>query len=60
MNTQWTSHRQRALRALGVTLLELLISVTVIGLLSAVAMPSYTAYKERAKIAASQEGTCEP
>lgn len=50
---------QRALRALGVTLLELLISVTLIGLLSAVAVPSYQAYLERAKIATAKKDILE-
>lgn len=46
--------RRRLFRALGVTLLELLITVGLIGVLSAVAIPSYQAYLERAKIAAAK------
>jgi general secretion pathway protein G len=53
-----STHR-RALYALGVTLLELLITVTLIGLLSAVAMPSYQAYVERAKVAAAKKDILE-
>lgn len=44
------SSNARFWRVFGVTLLELLITVALIGLLSAVAMPSYQAYMERAKI----------
>lgn len=53
------NNRRRALRALGVTLLELLISVTLIGVLSAVAVPSYQAYMERARIAAAKKDLLE-
>lgn len=52
-------NNRRALRALGVTLLELLISVTLIGVLSAVAVPSYQAYMERARIAAAKKDLLE-
>lgn len=52
-------NNRRALRALGVTLLELLISVTLIGVLSAVAVPSYRAYMERARIAAAKKDILE-
>ncbi len=48
-------HGQRRLfRALGVTLLELLITVGLIGVLSAIAIPSYQAYLQRVKIAAAK------
>lgn len=53
------NRHRRALRALGVTLLELLISITLIGLLSAVAMPSYNAYLERAKVVAAKKDILE-
>ncbi|MNV35379.1 Type II secretion system protein G precursor [compost metagenome] len=46
-------HR-RLFRALGVTLLELLITVGLIGVLSAIAVPSYQAYLQRGKIAAAK------
>ena len=35
----------------GFTLLELMICVTIIGILSAIAIPSFLAYREKAKIA---------
>ncbi len=53
------SRQRRFLRALGVTLLELLITVTLIGVLSAVAVPSYQAYMQRAKIAAAKKDILE-
>lgn len=46
-------------RALGVTLLELLITVALVGLLMAVAVPSYQAYMERARIAAAKKDILE-
>lgn len=51
--------RRRALRALGVTLLELLIAVTVVGLLMGVALPSYRAYLDRTKIAVAKKDILE-
>ncbi|GAA6121218.1 prepilin-type cleavage/methylation domain-containing protein [Acidovorax sp. FG27] len=51
-------HR-RALHALGVTLLELMIAVTLVGLLMAVALPSYHAYVERGKIAIAKRDILE-
>jgi len=51
-------HR-RALHALGVTLLEMMIAVTLVGLLMAVALPSYHAYVERSKIAIAKRDILE-
>lgn len=53
------SSNARFWRVFGVTLLELLITVALIGLLSAVAMPSYQAYMERAKIQVAKKDILE-
>lgn len=44
-----------ARRALGLTLLEVLITLTLIGLLMAIAVPSYQGYQERVKIATAKK-----
>jgi type IV pilus assembly protein PilE len=51
--TQTMKARQALGGRRGFTLLELLIAVAVVGLLAAVAYPSYTAYVRRGKIAAA-------
>lgn len=53
------SSNARFWRVFGVTLLELLITIALIGLLSAVAMPSYQAYMERAKIQVAKKDILE-
>jgi general secretion pathway protein G len=42
-------------RSLGLTLLELLITVALIGLLMAIAVPSYQGYQERVRIATAKK-----
>ncbi len=59
MTGQTASRRRRNLRTLGVTLLELLISITLVGVLTALALPSYQAYIERARIAAAKKDILE-
>jgi general secretion pathway protein G len=51
--------KTRIWRAIGVTLLELLITVALIGLLSAVAMPSYQLYITRSKVAVAKKDILE-
>lgn len=53
------SSNARFWRVFGVTLLELLITIALIGLLSAVAMPSYQAYMERAKVLTAKKDILE-
>lgn len=49
----------RARRVFGVTLLELMITVLLIGLLTGVALPSYNAYMQRAKIVTAKKDILE-
>lgn len=51
--------RLRARRVFGVTLLELMITVLLIGLLTGVALPSYNAYMQRAKIVTAKKDILE-
>lgn len=51
--------KARAWRALGMTLLELLITVALVGLLLAIALPSYQAYLERGRIAVAKKDILE-
>lgn len=47
-------HRQnhiRRVREAGLSLLELMLVVGLVGILSAIAVPSYTAYQDRARVA---------
>ena len=43
-------------RSAGFTLLELMIAVAVIGILAAIAIPSYTGYVERSRLSDGQAG----
>ncbi|WP_279236302.1 prepilin-type N-terminal cleavage/methylation domain-containing protein [Simplicispira sedimenti] len=57
-------HRRRArqrggMRTLGVTLVELMIAVALVGLLAAIAVPSYESYLRKAKIAAAKKDILE-
>lgn len=49
----------RARRVFGVTLLELMITVLLIGLLTGVTLPSYNAYMQRAKIVTAKKDILE-
>jgi|APLak6261702949_1056265.scaffolds.fasta_scaffold00135_1 general secretion pathway protein G len=53
----WRHLRRR--RLFGVTLLELMIAVLVVGLLTGIAVPSYNAYMERAKVATAKKDILE-
>lgn len=47
------------MRTLGVTLVELMIAVALVGLLAAIAVPSYESYLRKAKIAAAKKDILE-
>ena len=49
-----SSHQLKHRRQGGFTLIELMITVAVIGILSAIALPSYTEYTERSRRADSR------
>jgi general secretion pathway protein G len=45
------SHRNCLARQAGLSLLELMLAVGLVAILSAIAVPTYTAYQDRAKVA---------
>ncbi len=47
------------MRTLGVTLVELMIAVALVGLLAAIAVPSYESYLRKAKMAAAKKDILE-
>jgi|APLak6261697183_1056232.scaffolds.fasta_scaffold02723_2 general secretion pathway protein G len=53
------SSKHRGKRALGVTLVELMIAVLLVGLLAAVAVPSYQVYLQKAKISVAKKDILE-
>jgi type IV pilus assembly protein PilE len=44
-------HRQR-----GLTLIEIMVTVAILGIVAAIALPSYTAYVQRARVPPALEG----
>jgi type IV pilus assembly protein PilE len=43
-------------RQQGLTLIEIMVTVAILGIIAAVAMPSYTAYIQRARVPSALEG----
>lgn len=54
VSIQSLRHRQKALPDKGLTLLELLVSVVIVGILSAIAVPSFLSFSTRARHAEAQ------
>lgn len=53
------SRKARRWRALGVTLVELMITVLLVGLLAAIAVPSYEAYLKRTRVVVAKKDILE-